>query len=89
MILISVKLEVMISRRQFKKDLDAERFLKRVKRVHDLCRAYQLRSIDPRYGLSNKIARMRFIKELSTAIPLKIEIINTKANQLNFLSQLK
>lgn len=87
MILISIKSEVMDSKRQFEKDLDAEKFLRRVKRIHDLAR-WQSLGYFPKYihpkpkGIRFARLKKHFIESLKTAIPLRVEIINTKANQL-------
>jgi hypothetical protein len=88
MILISVKSEVIDFRRQFEKDLDAERYLKRIKRLINLHRVYLLRPLKReiakhRQRSFNKMRAIRFYKYgMQTAIPLRIEIINTNANQL-------
>ena len=89
MILISVKSEVMDARRQFEKDIEAERYLKRVKRLHDLCRILSSRKetknvIIPVRGKSLMRAMQKHFKHLiKKSIPLRVEIINTNANQLN------
>lgn len=94
MILISIKSPIMDCKRQFEQDLKAEQFLKRVKRIHDLSRwqslGYFPKYINPKPS-KMKFARlkMQFAENLKTAIPLRVEIINTEANQLNFYHQLK
>lgn len=89
MILISVKSEVIDCRRQFEKDIDAERYLKRIKRLIHLHRAYLLRPIKREIAKTRQrsmgrlIATRNYNYKLKTAIPLRIEIINTNANQLS------
>lgn len=88
MILISVKSDVIDCRRQFEKDLDAERYLRRIKRLIHLHRICQLRPLKNEIKNSRKrsvrrmIATVEYKYTLKTAIPLRIEIINTNANQL-------
>lgn len=105
MIFITVQSEVMQSVRQFQKDIEAERFLKRVKKLHDLCRHQRLgyfpKYIDSplsstyiklnAYSKRYKFARLRetFALDMRVCIPLKINIQNTEAAQLNFHHQLK
>lgn len=89
MILISVKSEIMDCKRQYESDKDAEMFLKRVKRIHSLSRVQSLRNINPFFTMPNRRGwvvdklKAKYTRALSASIPLKIEIINTKANQLN------
>lgn len=88
MILISVKSDVIDCRRQFEKDLDAERYLKRIKGLLFLHRERLLRPYKNAIGatrmrsLQRARAKIKYSEEMAKAIPLRIEIINTNANQL-------
>lgn len=70
-------------KKQYEKDLDAEKLLRRVKKIHDLSRFGQFRKPE---RIGKQLAYYHLLKHwkrnLSTAIPLRIEIINTSANQL-------
>lgn len=99
MIFITVKSEIMDSKRQFEKDLDAERYLKRVKKFHDLTRYRRfLRTAnfpaDAFRRRRKSIFTMKSVFRYASAsdlasIPLKVSILNTEAAQLNFSHQLK
>jgi len=83
MILISIKSEIMDCKKQYEKDTDAEKFLKRVKKIHNLSRFMQFRKPEyKRKRLAYCILLKDWKRNLSAAIPLRIEIINTNANQL-------
>ena len=88
MILISVKSEVMDAKRQFEKDIDAERYLKRVKRLHDLSRILSIKKENKNLITSARSKSLirtmqkHFRSLLKNRIPLRVEIINTNANQL-------
>lgn len=89
MILISIKSEIMDCKKQFETDLASERFLRRVKRIHDLSRVRSLRGLNPAFTMPNRRGwvvdklKARYVLALSTSMLLKIEIVNTNANQLN------
>lgn len=90
MIQISIKSPIVDDRRQFKTDAKAMRFLKSIDRLHYL---HRMRAV----GKKPKRLRGKGVKtlnehnlkvwryDLSVAIPLRVEIINTKFNQLNLL----
>jgi hypothetical protein len=76
-------------RKQFEQDLKAEQYLKRVKRIHYLAR-WQSFGYFPKYTRSERHSRLmlsrlkaQFSDDMRTAIPLRVEIINTNANQLH------
>ena len=88
MILISVKSEVVDDKRQFKSDRKALTFLRRINNLH---LSHRLKLVGPKpkrvKGKGMKRYNEKRIAEwqtnLRTCIPLRIEIINTEANQLN------
>lgn len=80
MILISVKSEVMDVKRQYEKEKDAEKYLIFIKKFHDDSRKQRLGKRPP-----NLILGREWDMKMKTCIPLRIEIINTEANQLNLL----
>ena len=83
MILISVKSEVVNDKRQFKSDRSAMIFLRKIDRLH-MSHRMKLVGKRPRGGRGlAKLACEKWRSELACAIPLRIEIINTKYNQLN------
>lgn len=92
MILISVKSEIYSDKRQFETDKKADKYLRLILRIHELSRLQKVGkrpklkdfSTGRRSMSRNKHAKA--VKEwqnnLRTSIPLKVEIINTKINQL-------
>lgn len=93
MILISVKSEVVEDKRQFKSDSAAMRFLRSINRLHNAHRISMVgskpKSKDFRTGRKG-FSRLKYLTALDTwndnmkaTLGLKIEIINTKYNQLN------
>lgn len=91
MILISIKSDLMDVKRQYETDKEAEKYLKWVEKSHRDYREYLGRMFQSKLSFKlkdrEKVAKSReYIKSLC---PLKVEIINTNANQLNFATQLK
>lgn len=70
-------------KKQYEKDLDSEKFLKRIKKIHDLSRLGRHRKPE---GKNRRIGYKMLISQwqskISKSIPLRITIINTNANQL-------
>jgi hypothetical protein len=91
MILISVKSPIVDDKRQFETDQKAMRFLLSINRLHHLSRLQQFPKPRKPKGIKkwvDKKYRFKVWKDnLRTAIPLRIEIINTKYNQLNLQLQ--
>jgi hypothetical protein len=93
MILISVKSEVVQDKRQFKSDSAAMRFLKRINKLHNSHRlaivGKKPKAKDFRTGRKgySRLKYLTAIEEweanMKQTLGLKVEIINTKANQLN------
>lgn len=94
MILISVKSEVVDDKRQFKSDTAAMKYLKNIKRLHESHRiavcGKKPEKKDFKVGLRRRFSRVLYNKavnqwqlSMNATLKLKIEIINTKHNQLD------
>lgn len=93
MILISVKSEVVEDKRQFKSDSAAMRFLKAIQKLHDSHRVAIVGKKPQRKDFKTGrkgFSRLQYLTAIDTwqtnmcqTLRLKVEIINTKANQLN------
>jgi hypothetical protein len=97
MILISVKSDFMDVKHQEETDKGAEKYLKRVHALHQVHREYLWKRAE-RENDTPKARNEKFASRIKstakqlfmkTCLPLRIEIINTDANQLNFHHQLK
>lgn len=93
MILISIKSEVVDDKRQFKSDSAAMKFLRSINRLHNAHRIVMVgkkpKPKDFRTGRKG-YSRLRYLTAIDTwqqnmksTLGLKVEIINTKYNQLN------
>jgi len=82
MILISVKSDAMDVKRQFEKEKDAEKYLVFVKNFHNMERENRMGKKPTNLGHANKMSRMEYDEKFKSILPLKVEIINTEANQL-------
>jgi hypothetical protein len=90
MILISVKSQVVDAKRQFETDAKAMAYLKTINRFH-MAHRMKIAGSKPKKlrgkgtaGVNKK--RLQTWREvLASCVTLKVEIINTKFNQLNLL----
>lgn len=78
-------------KRQYETDKEADKYLKWVEKSHREYREYLGRMFQSKLpfkmGEWERVQKRR--EFLQTCCPLKVEIINTNANQLNFATQLK
>lgn len=95
MILISVRSEFVEDKRQFKSDSRAMTFLKRINNLH-ISHRIKLAGKRPQLKHFKKRVKFRMVQDrlaykeavkvweltLRSSVPVKIEIINTKHNQL-------
>lgn len=97
MILISIKSDLMNVKRQYETDKEAEKYLKDVETAHTnerirLTRRHIYETKGVRAYEANKTLRQvasvapQFIKD---CLKLRVSIINTNQNQLNFAHELK
>jgi len=90
MILISVKSNVVDDKRQFMSDDEAMKFLLTINRLHHAHRR-KIAGKKPKKlrGKGAKAKNAKLLKEwqytLATCIQLRVEIINTKQNQLSLI----
>lgn len=83
MILISVKSEVVEDKRQFTSDKKALAYLRAINTLHHTHRKNIAGPKPKRMGKQTRRAVKKWREVLATCVNLKVEIINTKQNQLS------
>lgn len=87
MIFIKVTSEAMQVKKQFETDADAEKFLHWVKKWHDMVRARKA-GPPPRKSFKSFKERIDWENHFKTCLPLRVDILNTDAAQLNLINEL-
>lgn len=87
MILISVKSEVMDTKRQYDDPKEADKYLHFVKNFHHASRLQRMGQ-RPRKR-KGSYAYLHYDEEFKTCIPLRVEIIDTEHSQLSITEFLK
>lgn len=88
MIFINVNSEAMQVKKQFETDAAAEKFLHWVKKWHDMVRVKKA-GTPPRKNFHSFKDRIDWENNFKTCLPLRVDILNTDASQLNLINELK